>query len=105
MNDRDGGEPPTLIAYKLVDEPLMTLVPATVSRSWMDGTAKKFAYRCLPLVIANQSGWFVLNSHEFRATWNGRPDNAGIKIEYLKGSEPYPVSWSRELVEGCNLSA
>jgi hypothetical protein len=92
MNDRDGGEQPTLIAYKLVDEPSMTLAPAAVSRSWMDGTAKKFAYRCLPLVIANQSGWFVLNSHEFRATWNGRPDDAGVRIEYLKGPEPHPVS-------------
>jgi hypothetical protein len=66
---------PTLIAYKLVDDPLMRLVAASPSRSWMDATSKKYANRCLPLRIANQSGWFILNSHEIRAIWNGRADN------------------------------
>jgi hypothetical protein len=91
----DSGErddPPTLIAYKIAENPQMPLVPAPSSRSWMDATPTKFANRCLPLLIANQSGWFILNSHEFRATWNGCADNTGVRIEYLKGSEPHPVS-------------
>jgi uncharacterized protein DUF6065 len=92
MANGDERETPTLIAYKLVDDPLLPLVPASSSRSWMNATAGKFANRCLPLLIANQSGWFILNSHEFRATWNGRADNSGVRIEYLKGPEPYPVS-------------
>ena len=83
---------PTLIAYKLVDDASMPIIPAPSSRSWMDATAGKFANRCLPLLIANQSGWFILNSHEFRASWNGRADNSGVRIEYLRGPEPYPVS-------------
>jgi Family of unknown function (DUF6065) len=92
MVNRDERDPPTLIAYKLVNDPSMPIVPARSSRSWMDATAGKFANRCLPLLIANQSGWLILNSHEFRATWNGRADNAGVRIEYLKGPEPHPVS-------------
>jgi hypothetical protein len=92
MDNDDARDPPGLIAYKLVDEPLMPVVAASSSRSWMEATPKKFANRCLPLLIANQSGWFVLNSHEFRATWNGRIDNSGVRIEYLGGPEPYPVS-------------
>ena len=84
--------PPKLIAYKLVDDSMTSLVPAPSSRWWMDATSGKFANRCLPLLIANQSGWFILNSHEFRATWNGRPDIAGVRIEHLKGPEPHPVS-------------
>ncbi len=90
MTDRN--EFATLVAYKLVEDPMMPLVPAPSLRSWMDATAGKFANRCLPLLIANQSGWFVLNSHEFRATWNGRPESAGVRLEYLKGPEPHPVS-------------
>jgi hypothetical protein len=37
----------------------------------MDQTANKFAYRCLPLNIANSHGWMVLNPVAFTATWNG----------------------------------
>jgi hypothetical protein len=88
----DPNDPPRLIAYKLVKDAMMPLVPAPSMRLWMDATAGKFANRCLPLLIANQSGWFVLNSHEFRATWNGRSSNADVRIDYLKGSEPHPVS-------------
>jgi hypothetical protein len=55
----------------------VTLVPAPVSRSWMDATVERYAYRCLPLLIANQAGWFVLNSHELRATWNGEEGLSG----------------------------
>ena len=83
---------PTLIAYKIAEQPYMPLVAAPSSRAWMEDTSKRFANRCLPLLIANQSGWFVLNSHEFRATWNGRNENSGVRIEYMKGLRPHPAS-------------
>ena len=37
----------------------------------MDETPSRFAFRCLPLLIANQSGWAVLNPMRVSATWNG----------------------------------
>ena len=33
--------------------------PAPLQREWMDETQGKYAYRCLPLNIANQHGWAV----------------------------------------------
>jgi hypothetical protein len=62
---------PTLIAYRIHKYPSMPIVPAQQARQWMDQTTDRFAYRCLPLLIANQHGWFILNSHRIRCVWNG----------------------------------
>ena len=35
--------------------------PAPARRDWMDATPESFAYRCLPLDIANAHGWELLN--------------------------------------------
>ncbi len=48
-------------------------------RDWMDNTANKFAYRCLPLTIANQTGWHVHNPVGFTAYWNGRNDPGHVQ--------------------------
>jgi len=37
----------------------------------MDQTNDSFAYRCLPLNIANAHGWLILNTAPFTATWTG----------------------------------
>lgn len=34
-------------------------------------TEEQFANRCLPLLIANQHGWDILNPSYFSASWNG----------------------------------
>jgi len=47
------------------------LVPAFYKRDWMDETAGGFAYHCLPMTLANQSGWFVLAPHAAVVEWNG----------------------------------
>src|SRR6056297_2596032 len=46
--------------------------PASPRRDWMDETGG-FAYRCLPLTIANQAGWIVRSPASFQAVWNGGP--------------------------------
>jgi len=38
----------------------------------MDRTNGRFAYRCLPLTIANSHGWEVLSPCTFEAIWTGR---------------------------------
>lgn len=45
---------------------------AAPSRRWMDETSVGFANRCLPLRIANQAGWFILNHEQIEAVWDGR---------------------------------
>jgi hypothetical protein len=57
----------------------------------MHATNERFANRCLPLLIANQAGWFLLNSHRIRVTWDGGNEISNLHIEYLKGSQPYPA--------------
>jgi len=81
-----------LTAYALHAGPDMRIVRAPAVRGWMDETPSRFASRCLPLLIANQAGWLVLNPHPFRATWNGSAEIAGVEIEPLGTSMPSATS-------------
>ena len=63
----------------------MPIIPASQSREWMDETNGRFAYRCLPLLIANQSGWFLINSQKLCITWNGGRSAADLRIEAPDG--------------------
>lgn len=83
---------PRLIAYRTHPAPVMPVVPAPVDREWMDDTAVRFAYRCLPLLIANQAGWLVLNSHNVLVTWDGSDGIGGVTVVYQEGFGPFPVS-------------
>lgn len=84
-------EGPELIAYRMSWLPAMPIVAADQARAWMDATNQRFANRCLPLLIANQSGWLILSTHTFEATWNGGLGTDAIEITYLEGGEPYPA--------------
>lgn len=53
---------------------------APITRKWMDKTPDRFAYRCLPLKIANQYGWEILNENAFTAMWDGSHHKDGIII-------------------------
>jgi hypothetical protein len=64
-----------LTCYTLTDQP-MALVPGRSDRDWMDATSNRFAYRCLPLLIANATGWEMLCPLGFSATWDG---GAGVE--------------------------
>jgi len=68
--------------------------PAPATRAWMDATPESFAYRCLPLNIANAHGWEVLTPFGFEAVWNGTPGTEAITITTDPGAEPAraPVS-------------
>jgi len=57
----------TLIAYRIHKYPSMPIVPASSMRDWMDKTHERFAYRCLPLTIANQTGWCVIDPLTFES--------------------------------------
>lgn len=46
----------------------------------MEATADKFAYRCLPLAIANQHGWEVCLPQRVSFVWNGGNDPSDLKV-------------------------
>jgi hypothetical protein len=56
------------------------LVPGRQSRNWMDAFASRHPYRCLPLNMANTTGWEILCPFGFTAEWNGGPQQADIVI-------------------------
>lgn len=45
--------------------------PASPKRPWMDATSRQFAYRCLPLNIANCFGWEIYCPEGFMTAWRG----------------------------------
>ena len=57
------------------------IVPGRSDRVWMDETRQRYAYRCLPLTIANSMGWEVLSPVGVRAEWNGGVELDDIAIE------------------------
>jgi hypothetical protein len=83
--------PLPLVAYVVNTGLAMPLVCAARARSWMEETNDRFANRCLPLLMANQAGWFLLSAHTIRVTWLGTNELSGVRIELIKGTAPHPV--------------
>jgi antitoxin (DNA-binding transcriptional repressor) of toxin-antitoxin stability system len=70
-----------LIVYPMTQLDL-PLRPAPAKRDWMDATPEAYAYRCLPLNIANAHGWEVLNMRSFSAIWDGGVSPESIAITF-----------------------
>lgn len=56
--------------------------PAPLERDWMEETDSKYAYRCLPLNIANCFGWEILCQEGFIATWMGGKKIADLIVQH-----------------------
>ncbi|MCU0687754.1 MAG: DUF6065 family protein [Polyangiaceae bacterium] len=82
---------PTLTCYSIAADPPI-LRPGPPTREWMDETREGYAYRCLPLSIANGHGWEVLNPSPFEATWRGNTGTNGVLITSLDDSTPLATS-------------
>ncbi|WP_395336129.1 DUF6065 family protein [Novosphingobium sp. BL-8H] len=67
---------------------------ASQTRGWMDATPERFAYRCLPLDIANSHGWEILSPVGFEAEWNGgsAPEDVLIRPDAGHARESLPVA-------------
>lgn len=71
-----------LVAFELYGHELWhPPVPAPRTRTWMDQIPGKNAYRCLPLMMANHGGWFILCPTTLRITWDGTALASAMKIE------------------------
>ena len=73
-------------AYRIHDR-ACKIVPGALDRPWMDKTGDHFAYRCLPMNIANTSVWEIECPLSFSATWNG--DKKNLAAIYIESDEPY----------------
>jgi hypothetical protein len=74
--------PPELLVLTQGDAPVAKIVPASRWRDWMNATPDRMANRCLPLLMANQSGWVLLSPAPFTATWDGGDFPASLEIAY-----------------------
>lgn len=64
--------PMKMFVFKLQPDPV-PLVPGSPERDWMEQTSNRHAYRCLPLSMANTSGWDMLCPCGVTIEWNGGP--------------------------------
>lgn len=64
---------------------------APQGREWMDATPERFAYRCLPLDIANAHGWELLSPVGFEAEWNGGSAPGDVVIRPDPGSPDHQL--------------
>jgi len=64
-----------------------TIVPGQGRRAWMDAFEDRHPYRCLPLTMANCSGWEILCPIGLTIEWDGGPMEKHITIT---GDEPWP---------------
>ena len=65
--------------HKIVDTPLEA---ANFTRDWMDKAHQRHPYRCLPLTIANQAGWFLKCTSGFQAYWYGGPAKEDVELRF-----------------------
>jgi hypothetical protein len=54
----------------------------------MHATQGRFAYHCLPLVMANQAGWILTSGRTVLATWTGGTDTDDLSVASPDGEDP-----------------
>ena len=57
------------------------IIPGRSTREWMDAFPDRQPYRCLPLSMANSTGWEILCPMDLKITWNGGPRTEDIRLE------------------------
>lgn len=62
--------------------------PASRERDWMSAN-NSHAYRCLPLVVANQMGWVVECPVNFTAIWDGRDQASAIQFQFEQAGDTW----------------
>jgi hypothetical protein len=80
-----------MIAYELHQAAEMPLSTAPVDRAWMDAAHQRAPYRCLPLVIANQAGWWIPCPATFTASWDGGLGKENVQITFESAAAQTPT--------------
>ncbi len=71
-----------ITAFELSPSSGWEISPATYQRQWMDETPGRGAYRCLPLSMANQAGWFIRSPFAFTAVWSGEVAQSAVSLTF-----------------------
>ena len=82
MSDEPNTQAHPLIGFITRDN-APPITPAPISRTWMSEMADRrigWPNRCLPMLIANQSGWELRNPCAFTATWIGEGGGVDVMI-------------------------
>ena len=75
-----------ITAYRIFpDDNRVRILPAPRERAWMDRTTSEYAYRCLPMAMANQLGWSVYPNTTIALVWDGTDALDAIKINDCDG--------------------
>ena len=67
--------------------PIFPVVPLTAKRKWMNESREKFAYKCLPLTVANQYGYAVLCPADFTLDWWGGKEEKDVDFQVTSEEE------------------
>ncbi len=71
---------PVITMLTLKEKSKFTIVPSPMRRQWIDRFPLKAPYKCLPMNIASQYGWAILNPVRFSASWDGGNSSQAIQI-------------------------
>jgi len=71
---------PELIVRHHGERPPVAIEPGDRWREWMHATQERVANRCLPLLMANQSGWVLRNPSGFEARWEGGYRHEALEV-------------------------
>lgn len=57
----------------------------SIKRKWMDETADKHAYQCMPISLANTLGWAISFPEDISFIWDGICDSTSTHVKIIKG--------------------
>ena len=81
-----------IVNYLFENQKNFEIVPLSGKRHWMTETPLGYAYRCVPLTVANTYGWSVLNPYDFVAEWNGDDAFDAVSIKFKEDVHSYASS-------------
>lgn len=92
-SEQTGSEPdvyarPPLIAYPTTRRLSVRIEPAGRWRDWINAMDERWGNRCLPLLMANEAGWVLLNPVGLEATWSGGPEPSSVHLEFEQEMGP-----------------
>lgn len=90
---------PDLVCYRIRDD-APEIVPAHADRAWMDLTHQRYAYRCIPLSIANASGWEILLPCSIEVTYFGGNAIEDLQVRSADSDDRYKLVASSHFGHG-----
>lgn len=75
-----------IVLYKEDSSPAI-IKQISIKRQWMDDTANKHAYHCMPVSLANTLGWSISFPEDISFIWDGVCDTSSNHVKIKKGNK------------------